>query len=101
MEQTGVRIFLASMLCGVLYVFGSLAVLVLTARTYCEHRPAILAFAVVGFLLLALTAAGARYQNSGSKVMFVLPATFFLLGTGIPTWLFVHALRVCAVQAGR
>ncbi len=101
MEQKGVRIFLASMLGGVLYVFGSLAVLVLTAKSYCDHRPPILVFAVLGFLLTALTVWSAWSRSGSSKVMFVLPGTFFLLGTAIPSWLFVHAVKVCAEQVGR
>ena len=101
MEQTGVRIFLLSMFCGVLYVFGSLAVLVLTAKSYCDHRTVALLFALLGFLLTALTIYGAATRPPGSRIMFLLPGTFFLLGTAIPTWLFLHAVRVCAVQAGR
>ncbi|MGI4756587.1 MAG: hypothetical protein ACRYGF_07030, partial [Janthinobacterium lividum] len=70
MEQTGVRIFLASMFGGVLYVFGSLAVLVLTAKSYCLRRAPILAFAVVGFLLIAAMVFAARSRPSGSRLVF-------------------------------
>ncbi len=101
MEQTGVRILLLTMFCGVLYVFGSLAVLVLTAKTYCDHRTSIAVFALLGFLLTAVTAYTAWSRREGSRVVFVLPGTFFLLGTAIPAWLFIHAINVCATQAGR
>ncbi|MGI4852732.1 MAG: hypothetical protein ACRYF4_01645 [Janthinobacterium lividum] len=98
MEQTGVRIFLLSMFCGVLYVFGSLAVLVLTAKTFCDHRTVALVYALLGFLLTGLTAYVAYRQRDGSRLIFMLPGTFFLLGTGIPTWLFLHAAKVCAAH---
>lgn len=99
MEQTGVRIFLASLFGGILYVFCSLAVLVVTAHSYCEHRTSILLFSIFGFVWMGLTFRNA-WRSSGSKLIFVLPGTFFLLGTAIPTWIFLHALKVCAVRAG-
>lgn len=83
---------------GVLYIFGSLAVLVLTAKTYCDHRTVALLYSMLGFVLTGLTVYGAYRQRDGSRVMFMLPGTFFLLGTGIPTWLFLHAAKVCAAR---
>ena len=101
MEQSGVRLFLLSIFCGVLYVFGSLAVLVLTAKSYCNHRTLTLLFTLLGFMLTGLTVYGAVTRRKVSGIMFLLPGTFFLLGTGIPLWLFLHAVKVCVVQVGR
>ena len=101
LDQAGVRIFLLTMFAGVLYVFGSLAVLVLTARSYCEHRLPIAAFAFAGLLFMVSTVVAARNRPPGARIMFVLPVTFFLLGTGIPGWISLHALEVCAAGVGR
>lgn len=98
LDQATVRMILASLFAGVLYLFGSLAVLVLTARTYCDHRTPILLYALLGFALTGLTLWNASRRSGSGKFVFVLPGTFFLLGTAIPTWMAVHAVTVCVSQ---
>ena len=101
MERTGVRLVLLLLFCGVLYVFGSLAVLVLTAKEMCSHRLLFALFALSGFALLACTGWAAATRRDGSRAVFLLPAVFFLLGTGIPAWMLSHALKVCAAAGAR
>ncbi len=100
LKQTEVRIFLASLFGGILYVFSSLTVLVVTAHSYCEHRTPILLFCLLGFGLTGLTIRNA-WRTDGSKLIFVIPGTFFVLGSAIPAYIFLHGVRVCAVGAGR
>ncbi len=101
LKQAGVRVLLASLFGGVLYVFGSLALLVFTAHMYCAMRVPFLIYGVLGFLLTALVLRSGWHQGGQARAVFLLPAVFFLLGTLIPLWRFVDAVRVCAAQAGR
>ena len=102
LKQSGVRILLGSLFGSVLYVFGSLALLVFASGASCDMRPVFLLYGLIGVALSGLVVRGAWGQKGGtSSIVFVLPVTFFLLGTAIPVWRFLHTVRVCAVGAGR